>query len=370
MRVLLIFVATASLIGHPSAPKVGAPLLATALPVRPVPPPPPQQPPLPKGATMVGTSTYLTVRSVPASPTRDIRPQRQSYRNVTEWYAQEEGLTLEEAGKRLSEQQALQPALERLRERLRLAEPDNYVDAALVHRPDWAYVLYFKRDPEGTLRKYSVNPRFRAAPAGYTVAELQALAAPWAKRFADEGISGGYAISATSGTLDMMMSVTEAEYRAIAVRRGWGEVPPPIRLAFSDQLAVPRVDPRVASFLRGFASESRATTIQLEAGGSGRVVLDDGCLRLAAKGRAKGPLVVFHRETGIGLDPQGYLATIDRRTGKATGRIGEMWSWAGPNNGTEFDGLAELKAACGDGPVVNVGNPESQARFRARYPGN
>lgn len=327
------------------------------------------RPVLPKGGSLVGNSRFLTIRSVPASPTRDVRPQRQTYSNVTEWYAQEEGLTLAEAGKRLSEQQALQPVFERLRERLSKQEPDNYVDAALVHRPDWSYVLYFKRDPEGTLRKYSVNSRFRAAKAGYTNTELQALVAPWAKRFAEEGIAGGYGISPTEGRAEMMMSVTAAEYRTIAARNGWGEVPPPIRLGFAKDLGVARIDPRVAPLLRGFASESRATTIQLEAGGSGRVVLDDGCLRLAAKGRAKGPLVVFHRETGIGLDAQGFLAIIDRRTGKATGRVGEVWSWAGPNNGTDFDGLAELKAACGDGPVENVGNPESQARFRARHPG-
>jgi hypothetical protein len=256
-----------------------------------------------------------------------------------------------------------------LRQQLSQQEPDNYVDAALVHQPDWAYVLYFKRDPEATLRKYSVNPRFRAAQAAYTTAELQALAAPWAKRFSDAGIAGGYGFSATEGRVDMMMSVTEEEYRALAARNGWGKVPVPINPFFPGQLAAPRVDPRVAPFVRGFASESRATTIQLEAGGSGRVVLDDACLRVATKSRAKGPLVVFHRETGIGRDAQGYLATIDRRTGKATGRVGEMWSWSGPNNGKDFHGLQELKDACGDGPVVNVGNPESQARFRARHPG-
>ena len=109
--------------------------------------------------------------------------------------------------------------------------------------------------------------------------------------------------------------------------------------------------------------------MQPEAGFSGRVILDDGCLRLATRGKSKGPLAVFHRETGIGIDEHGYLAAIDRKTGKARGRIGEMWSWAGPNPDTGFDGLEELKSACGDGPLVNVGNPESQARFKARNPG-
>ena len=344
---------------------------ASAAPIPPPPPPPVtiHHPILPKGATMVGTAAHATILQAPPSPTKDIKPQRQNYRTVSEWYAQEERLPLEEARKRLSEQQGFLPVFERLQARLLASEPNNYVEARFVHRPDWAYVLYFKREPEATLRKYSVNPRFRAAKSPFTKAELEAILAPWAKKFGEAGVAGGWGVSPTEGKVEMMMSITRSEYESLAREKGWGEVPAPIKLAFPGELPFPRVDPAIAPLLRGFASESRATTIQMEAGFSGRVILDDGCLRLAAKDDKKGPLVVFHRETGIGLDAQGYLATIDRRTGKATARVGEMWSWAGPNPGEALDGLEELKAACGDGPVVNVGNPESQARFKARHPG-
>ena len=341
-----------------------------------LPPPPPSPAPvtihhpvLPKGATMVGKTPYATIHKVPPSPTGDIEPQRQNYRTVSEWYAQEEGLPLEEARKRLSEQMGIQPIFERLQERLRNHEPDNYVSARLNHRPDWSYTLYFKRDPEATLRKYHVNPRFKAAKAAYTEAELKALVDPWLKRFAEARIGYGYSPFPAEGRAEIMMTITAAEYRAIAARQGWGDVPAPIQLSFARDLPFPRVDPAIAPLLRGFASESQATGLQMQRGESGRVVLDDGCLRLEVKGRKNGPLAVFHRETGISLDAQGYLAIIDRRTGKAKGRIGEMWSWAGPNPGTDFDGLEELKARCGDGPIYNVGNPESEARFKARYPG-
>ena len=318
----------------------------------------------------MGKSGYATIRRVPPSPTGDVKPQLPTYDGPVGFYAQEEGLTLAEAGKRLSEQQGMQPALERLRERLRRYEPGNYVDVPrMIHQPDWAYVLYFKRDPEATLRKYHVNPRFKAAKAAYTEAELKALVAPWAKRFTAAAISFTTFSFASEGRAEIGLPITASEYRAIAAKNGWGEVPSAIRLSFAPEHRFPRVDPRVAPLLRGFASESQATLLQMEMGLSGRVILDDGCLRLAGKGKAKRPLVAFHRETGIGLDAQGYLAIIDRRTGRAKGRIGEMWSWAGPNPGTQFDGLEELKAACGDGPVANVGNPESQARFEARYPG-
>lgn len=336
----------------------------------PPPPPPPvtiHHPVLPKGATMVGTAAHATVLRVPPSPTGDVKSQRPTYRTVSEWYAQEEGLPLEEARKRLSEQQGVQPIFQRLEERLRKHEPDNYVSARLVHQPDWAYVLYFKRDPEATLRKYSVHPRFRAAKAAYTEAELKALVDPWVKRFVEERIGITYFAFPAEGRAELSATITAAEYRAIAARKGWGDVPAPIQLSFAKELPFPRVDPAIAPLLRGVASESQATGLQMQRGESGRVILDDGCLRRESKRGKKGPLAVFHRETGIGLDAEGYLAIIDRRTGKATGRIGEIWSWAGPNPGTEFDGLEELKAVCGDGPVVNVGNPESMARFEARY---
>ena len=326
----------------------------------------------PPGA-VVGKSGFATITRVPPSPTGDVKSQRPTYNGPIEFYAQEEGLTIPEARKRISEQMGFVPIFERLQERLRRLEPDKYVSGRIEHQPDWHYILYFKRDPEATLRRYSVNPRFKAARAGYTETELKALAAPWLDRFAKAGIVDVYGADPVAGRVSMTIPITRSQYDAIAVREGWGTVPAPISLHFAADHEVPRVDPRVTPLLRGFASASRATTLQMERGEGGRVVLDNGCLRLAgaysakARGKVKGPLVVFRRETGIGLDAQGYLAIIDRGTGKPKGRIGEYWGWAGPNPDEEFDGLEELKAACGDGPIANVGNPESEARFEARH---
>ena len=320
----------------------------------------------PPGA-VVGKSGFATIARVPPSPTSDVRSERPTYNGPIEWYAQEEGLTIPEARKRISEQMGFVPIFERLQERLRRLEPDNYVSARIEHQPDWHYVLFFKRDPEATLRRYSVNPRFKVAKAAYTEAELRTLAAPWLKRFGDAGIVDVHGMDTNAGRVSMTIPITRGQYDAIAAREGWGEVPATINLHFAAEHPVPRVDPRVAPLLRGFASASRATTLQMERGEGGRVVLDNGCLRLAGSGKVKGPLVVFRRETGIGLDAQGYLAIIDRGTGKPKGRIGEPWVWAGPNPDKEFDGLKELKMACGDGPIAYVGNPESEARFDARY---
>lgn len=322
---------------------------------------PPADPP--RGA-VIGRDGFATIRTVPNSSTADVRARAPSLGSPEAYYARDNGLSIDEARRRLGEQWALRPVFERLEERLRRLEPDNYISARVNHHPDWHYVLFFKRDPQATLRRYSVNPRFKAASAKFSLAEAQALASVWGQRFARAGV-GGAMMFPFEDRVEMSLAVTQRQFRAAAERERW-VLPPQLRLSFAQELDVPRVDPRVASYLRGFASESVATQMQMEMGASGRVVLDNGCLRLAVKGKAKGPLVVFHQETGIGLDQAGYLAAIDRRTGKAVGRVGEVWSWAAPNPGTKFDGLEDLKSACGDGPIENVGNPESEAVFDAR----
>ena len=227
----------------------------------------------------------------------------------------------------------------------------------------------FTHEPAATLAKYTLNPRFRAALGRYTRQDLDTLIAPWAKRFSEAGIVGGYGSDATYGTANFSMSVTKEEYRAIAAQKRWGPVPAPIKLDFSQSLAFPAVDGRIAPLLRHFASERRATVIQLEAGASGRIFLRDGCLRMGRIGTAEpSSLAMFHKETGIGLDAQGYLALIDRTTGRPTGRVGEMFSWGAPNGAREdMPEVIALHVACGPGGVINVGNPESKFAFDRKY---
>jgi hypothetical protein len=321
----------------------------------------------PTGAT-IEPSGFATVLAVPVPDySKLVDPQPRFPGAEAEWYARDQQISVAEARKRQDEQNALRPRFEKLMAELRSKEAGNYTDARVVHQPDWAYVLFFKRDPDRTLAKYVRHPRFKAALAPYTREELDALIKPWAERFTKAGIIGGFGSDATYGTAEFMMNVTEEEYREIAAKEGWEPVPEAIRLGFVQPLRVPAVDPKVAPFLRHFAGERRATVFQLEALGTGRIILRDGCLRVAGH-KGQESLAMFHKETGIGLDPQGYLALIDRRTGKPTGRIGEMFAWGAPNpSGEEMPEVIELHARCGPGTVVNAGNPESKTAFDLRY---
>ena len=322
---------------------------------------------LPNGAKLE-PSGFLTIETVPPTPAKPVKRQPQPSGEVG-WYARERNISEEEARQRIAEQQALLLVFERLQARLRTKEPGNYTDVRMVHDPDWAYVLYFKRVPAETLAQYTVNPRFKAALARYSTAELQAMMNPWINRFTAAGILRGVGTDATYGTAEMMLAVSRSEYDELAKRNGWNAVPKPIKLGFSRELAAPALDARVERYFRAFANEPYATVMQLEALGTGRIFMKDGCLFVAGFKPKDRALAYFHRETGVGLDPSGYLALIDRRTGQATGRIGERFAWGAPNAIPKDDpGVARLKARCGDLPIENVGNPESEAVFNARYP--
>ena len=134
---------------------------------------------VPTGAK-IEASGFATIASVPASPFPDrLPPPDNRPKDERGYYAQLVGISDAEAANRLREQQASRPAFEKLLATLRRREAGNFTDARLIHKPDWAYVFYFKRDPQRTLAKYIKRPHFKAALARYSTAELQAIARPW-----------------------------------------------------------------------------------------------------------------------------------------------------------------------------------------------
>jgi len=321
---------------------------------------------VPTGAT-IEASGFGTVERAPATPYPAEAPASEN-RPTSEagWYAQMVGISEEEAARRQREQQAIMPEFERLLGTLRQREAGNFTAARMVHEPDWAYVLYFKRDPERTLARYTSNPRFRPGLARYTRAELEALIAPWTERFTTNRLTGGWGVDDTLGRAEIMMVVTEEEYREAAAREGWGPLPEAIELKFASPLLHPSIEDSTRPFIRLLAQSDRATGIQLTAAGVGRIVLRDGCLFVRG-GEAPDRLAYFHRETGIAVDSDGYLVLRDRMTGANRGRLGEWFVWAGPNAVDErMPMVAELRSRCGAAPLLNVGNPESAHQFRVR----
>ena len=314
----------------------------------------------------VTTSGRLTVETAPNSPA----PRRAApgAGNGLTYYAELAGVSNQEAERRLAEQGLLRPAFMRLMQTIRTKERGNYTEAELVHRPDWAYVIYFKRAPAATLARYTKNPRFKARSAKYTRGELEQLTRPWIMRLNAERLTTGYGMNARHGTADVDMVVSAEEFAAIARAKGWGPVPDTLNLKFDTAPVGVAVDPRIAPGIRIFAQGDRNLGATNQAALGGRIVLRDGCFFVIGH-QGSEQLAYFAREVGLGLDQQGYLA-LHRRTVERPhlGRIGESFTWAGPIGIDESAPMVgELRARCGKAPLMHVGVPDSSAMFNARY---
>jgi hypothetical protein len=322
--------------------------------------------PPPVGAR-VESSGFWTVDRAPESPTPP-SVARNGPENELTFYAQLAGVSNEEAAKRMKEQERTRPEFERLMRTLRASERGNYTDAELIHRPDWAYLIYFKRNPRATLARYTKNPRFQARSAQYTHSELERLTRPWIDRLNAERLTTGYGMNPRRGTADINMVVSREEFDEIARRKGWGPPPPYLNLKFDTAPVGAAVDPLIAAGIRIFAQGDRNLGATNQAALTGRIVLKDGCLMVIGFD-GKEQLAYFAREVGIGRDAAGYLS-LHARTEKPRhlGRIGEMFTWAGPIGIDESAPMvAELRAHCGSAPLMHVGIPDSTAMFNARY---
>ena len=320
---------------------------------------------VPKGA-VIERSGFWTIAAAPDSSAQPAK--RGSTGNEQTFYAQLAGVSNAEASRRLRQQERTRPEFERLMRTLRARERGNYVDAELIHRPDWAYLLYFKRAPAATLARYTKNPRFQARPAKYSESELQRLTKPWIERLMSERLVTGYAMNARKGRADIDMVVSEEEFAAVARRRGWEKPPAYLNLRFDDAPSGTAVDPAIAPGIRIFPQSDRNLGIVNQAALGGRIVLRDGCFLVIGHG-GKEQLAYFGREVGLGMDSEGYLS-LHRRLAERRhlGRIGERFTWAGPIGIDETAPMvAELRKRCGNAPLMHVGVPESSAIFNARY---
>jgi hypothetical protein len=258
---------------------------------------------------------------------------------------------------------AFQAELRRLSEVLSREERDNFVQLRLVRDPAVAAEVWFKRDAARTLARYTSDPLFRPRQGGLNASEMESLSRLWAERAAGGDVISVFGVGPL-GEVEISSAVEEAEFRRIASERGW-TLGPELKLIFPPPRPPAFANPSLARFVRVFARDANAKGIQLLAGSRGRIVLEDGCFRLAPRQAGEpGPLVMFDRGTQLGLDAQNYLVVIGGFERERRYRIGEIGSWGGPNKVNENDpDVRELRRQCGDGPLVNVAEPQSQRLF-------
>ncbi|MXP42480.1 hypothetical protein GRI75_12600 [Altererythrobacter soli] len=247
-------------------------------------------------------------------------------------------------------------------------EAENFVELRIVREPEVAAEVWFKHDAVATLARYTSNPLFRPHEGGVSRAEQEHLRSLWAGRMDGGDVINMLAIDPITGMLEIGSAVEEAEFRRIAAERGW-ELGPSLKLIFPQPRPPAFAEPSLARHVRVFPRESKAKGIQLTGGYSGRIVLEDGCFRLQPRrSDERGPLVLFGRQTQLGLDDQGYLVVSSEDESRRY-RIGEIGSWPGPNSIDDSDpDVRELRQHCGGDPITNVAEPQSERLFSLPSP--
>ena len=320
---------------------------------------------IPKGAKKE-FSGYLTILDVPPSAFPSEPPPMPTELDT---FARRTSLgTAEERERAWSEANGGEEfgrEFQRLREIIEREEATNFVSVRYVRDPDVTGEFSFYRDGPGTLSKYTNDPRFRGVTVDNDPVAFAALKQLWAERAEDRSAAiNGYGSNDTEGRIEFYVGIEEAAFQAIAKDRGWDVSDPRLDFRFPEPRPEAFGDRALRDLVRFFPRENEAVAIRLLAGASGRIVLKDGCFRLANdKGRPGEMLVMFARGSQLVLDEEGYLAIKTGDEGRMY-RVGEPASWGGPNGYSEDDeDVRALRAACGDDPIINVAAPESERLF-------
>lgn len=320
---------------------------------------------VPRGAT-IGLSSYATILSAP--PTGAITtppvapPPPPTDGRLTPLPMTREATAARES--MANPDDAARQAAQALDRRLRAAERGTYVGMRVVRDPKPRFAFQFRQNAAPTLARYTRDPRFTSREGGLPTAELQPTFDEWWKRFEPHRLVGGGAVYEFDGVVRFDMNIDEEGFREIAARERW-VLPERLELKFSRPRNPRSIDPALTRYVRVFARQDRLPAFSHMALLGGRVILRDGCFRLTEHGEGGEPLVIFGRDVELGLDAEGYMALKNTGSGRAAPRIGERMTWGGPQGYSEADpNVKLLRARCGAGPIVAVGEPDGVPRVR------
>jgi hypothetical protein len=318
-------------------------------------------------AALAAQEAYPTIERAPATPFSEAPPAAENRpRGEEEYYDRTFNVTREEARRRARLRREIADEIGALRARLEAEQADNFAELWIQHAPEWRIVVAFVREPEATLRLYTQSPHFEARQVPYSMAELNGARDAAFAELARLGIPAGGGVHAMENVVKIGVALGQDEVDAM-LADGRLRASPMVQLIGQPPLGeAAAVAPEARRFLRIFPQAERRTGDETEELNTGTIVLRDGCLRLDRTG-PDDPVAFFGAETGVRLDAEGRL--ILHRRGAAsgpTGRVGERMVLGG-GAGRAIDDpevLAPIRAACGDGPVIWVGNPYSFAVFR------
>lgn len=316
-------------------------------------------------AATLGPSGYATISAAPPTPFPETVPD-DALRNIPgpiEQFALANGISLEEAANAINGPPELHAEMQRIAPLLRANEAGTFVDFVMVRDPAVRMEVWFTRDAETTLSRYTDNPLFVPRNGGLTPGNAQLLANVWIERAREFPVIQLIGSNSVQGRVELGIGIEEHEFRALAAREGW-ELGPRLDITFASPRPNPFADPAAQPFVRAFPRENTEASIRLTALSLGTIILQDGCFRVQLR-NGETPLALFGYDNQLGFDDEGYMV-IQRPSGDPLERyrVGEPGAWGGPAQVLEdSEDVLALRQACGGDEIVNVTDPQSLRLF-------
>ncbi len=281
-------------------------------------------------------------------------------------YADAQGISLEEASRRL----ALQESIGELGASLEANEADTLAGLWIEHEPAYKVVVAFVRNEgEGVLRPYlqtypALADVIEIRSAQYTLAELEAAqreAFRIVEQLGPVSIAGGVDVMRNQ----VFLTVANPELFLQAVADAGYELPPMVVVEPIDPDNIPASNAGGLDEYTGadgqtiYFPRQAPAVAGMDALMEGTLVLDDnGCLRVQYESvfLAEAPVIIWHYDFSLAVE--GEEITVLNGDGEPVGRVGE-WTRLGGGGGRTL-AEPEMPEAC-PGPYWILGDIETLA---------
>lgn len=221
-------------------------------------------------------------------------------------------------------------------------------------------IVYFLREPDKILARYTRNPLFRAARGDFARSDQGRIARLWAERIGREVASESFG-NMQVPTLDVALPRSEYEQRART--EGW-RLPTNLRLRLNPRAEpdLPAVPADLQPLIRAFPQARRLSGPVPDIATYDAVVLRDGCFLIDEPGEDD-PLVEFPLGIGVYRDKEGHLAFRQRyaddkrRLGRVATRL-QLGYRSQPRPAPP-----ELARSCGARKLVTVTSADQAAGY-------
>lgn len=308
----------------------------------------------PSFVAKIETSGYATIVDAPPAPFTAVEPTEPAPPTAAQIAEQEQFTRVGRF------QSSVRDEVQSIVDRLRSQEPGNFVSVYFDNEGDPSVVFQFLRNGPETLRKYSRHPRFFGKTVRWSRQQLLADQDYMINTFAADRVIAGAGIGRNEVNVDLLVS--EPEFRALVARKGI-KLPESVELRFLAAPIVPLIQPKngptvqpemppeVARLIRIFPRNDRPDGMHNAINSRAKIVLRDGCFRLADRGDA---LALFPLGAQLFVDTQGYLA-FGSQTQQGYARVGEVVEFPGSITEVTTPELVDpIHAACGPGKVIKV----------------